>query len=204
MTVPHKPVLKANENIRRNNLSERQKAEYAYALSCCKFPASVNPSAFQQRVIRLCDAKLREINGSLDSISLPANRKFKVPVHKADYISREKLIEIADYIRLTIVDSGKISEHLPLINAILSTGIPCFAYPKIAWLPEKDVNRLVKSHTMSHMDLAPIYHTLRSLTLKPGYLNLFEKTVRHAYFALAKIKTYPNIGIDKNNPQFVS
>lgn len=130
--------------------------------------------------------------------------QIKLLSHRADYISREELIEIADYIQLKIVDGGKISEHPPLINAILSTGMSSFAYPKIASLLEKDVNRLVKTHAMSHMDLAPIYHTLWSLTLKPRYLNLFEQTVRHAYFALAKGKTYPNLWIDRNNPQSIS
>lgn len=230
MKTQSKLVLKAIENIRWTTLSEQQKAEYAYALSCCKFPASVNPSAFQQKVIRVCDAKLKEVNGSFDNFGSAAKRKsesffnldlsglsesdlialhsdsqswyrirrdnemepfartfqwrivnellkrdessllaqilylaecleadnyahninlvyiigqkpqpftpevystdeelvsrIKLLSNKADYIAREELIEIADYIQLTIVETDTIPEHLPLLNAILSSGMP--------------------------------------------------------------------------------
>ena len=120
------------------------------------------------------------------------------------YISREALIEIADYIQTEIVDSGKTAEHLQLVNAILSTNMPGFNYPKMVSEFEKSTKLLDKSNVLSQIDLAPAYFTLWSLTLKHTYLFRFEKTVRHCYFTLANDKAYPGLGIDPNDSRSLS
>lgn len=112
------------------------------------------------------------------------------------YLSRNELIGMADYIQTEIVETGKTAEHLQLVNAILNTGMPCFNYPKIAKELEKTTVRLAKSNSKSRIELAPVYNTLWSLTLKSSYLNQFEKIVRHCYFTLANDKTYPGLGVD--------
>lgn len=115
------------------------------------------------------------------------------------YLSREALIEIADYIQTEIVDSGKTAEHLQLVNAILSTNMPDFNYPKMVIEFEKATKSLNKSNALSQIDLAPAYFTLWLLTQKSAYLSRFEKTVRHCYFTLANDKAYPGLGIDPND-----
>lgn len=115
------------------------------------------------------------------------------------YISREALIEIADYIQTEIVESGKTTEYLQLVNEILSANIPSFNYPRMVSEFEKATKSLAKSNALSQIELAPSYLTLWSLTMKPTYLSRFEKTVRHCYFTLAKDRIFPGLGIDLND-----
>lgn len=128
-------------------------------------------------------------------------KHIKTLSEKPSYLSREELIGIADYIQTEIVKTGKTADHLQLVNAILNTGMPCFNYPKIAQELEKTTVRLAKSNLKSRIELAPAYSTLWSLTLKSSYLTQFEKTVKHCYFTLAHAKSYPDLGVDTEDPQ---
>lgn len=128
----------------------------------------------------------------------------KILSNGATYISRERLIEIADYIQTEIVDTGKTAEHLALVTAILNTGMPNFSYPNITRALEKATNSLAKSNARSRMELAPTYYILWSQTLRSSYLSKFESTVRHCYQSLANDKTYPDLGVDKADPQSLS
>lgn len=118
---------------------------------------------------------------------------------KKDYDSLEELMEIAEYIQAQIAEPGKTASHLSLVNAILSTGMPFFNYPKITKALEKAVRALEKSSAKTRMELAQYYRTLWQLTLKPTYLDRFEKTVKHCYFTLASDRNYPGLGVDKDD-----
>lgn len=120
------------------------------------------------------------------------------------YISRETLIEIADHIQLNIVDAGTTAQHLSLVSAILSTGMPSFCYSAMVKALEKATATLAKTGKAPRMQLAPAYHTLWTLTLKPAYLNRFRTTVRHCYNTLVSGKTYPDLGIDPADPTSLS
>lgn len=118
---------------------------------------------------------------------------------KADYVSREKLIQIADYIQTEIVEKGETANHMELVNAILSTEMPSFDYPLIVKDFEKATKLLAKSEDKKEIELAPYFYSLWGLTLKQTYLSRFEKTVRHCYLTLASDKHYPDLGIDKDD-----
>lgn len=123
---------------------------------------------------------------------------------KADYTSREELVEIADYIQTEIVEKGSTISHLEAVNAILNTGMPNFDYPKITKEFEKATNTLAKTNSKSRIELAPAYYTLWSKTLKQSYLSRFKKTVLHCYNTLAKGKTYSDLGVDLNDSRSLS
>ena len=118
---------------------------------------------------------------------------------KGDYISREELIQIADYIQTEIVEKGETANHLELVNAILCTGMPYFDYPKIVKEFEKEIKSLAKTKGKSDIDIAPYFYSLWGLTQKSSYLSRFEKTVCQCYLALASDKHYPDLGIDKED-----
>lgn len=120
-------------------------------------------------------------------------------VRKADYVSREELIQIADYIQTEIVEKGETSGHMPLVNAILRTGMPYFNYPKIVRGLESAAKSLAKTKEMHDIELAPYFHTLWDLTQKPTYLSRFEKAVRQCYLTLAANRHYPGLGVDKED-----
>lgn len=120
------------------------------------------------------------------------------------YLSRERLIAIADHVHATITATGITEEHLELVSAILSTSMPAFSYPAMAKELEKVTISLDKAKAKSQMELAPAYKTLWSLTLKSAYLSKFEQTVRHCYLALTRSKIYPNLGIDFQNARSLS
>lgn len=123
---------------------------------------------------------------------------------KRTYLSREALIDIADYIQTQIVETGTTAQHLPVVSAILSTGMPSFSYPEITRALEKTTSQLAKSNSRTRMELAPAYHSLWIMTLKPSYLRKFENTVRHCYRTLADDKTYPGLGVDPQDPRSLS
>lgn len=116
---------------------------------------------------------------------------------KADYVSREELIQIADYIQTEIVEKGETSRHMALVNTILCTGMPSFDYPKIVREFEKATKSLAKAVEKKDIELAPYFYSLWGLTQKSTYLNRFEKTVRQCYLTLANNKHYPSLGINK-------
>lgn len=118
---------------------------------------------------------------------------------KADYVSREELIQIADYIQTDIVEKGETANHMAVVNAILTARIPSFDYPRIVRDFEKATKSLAKSEEKKDIELAPYFYSLWGLTLKTTYLNRFEKTVRQCYLTLAKDKFYPALGIDKED-----
>lgn len=118
---------------------------------------------------------------------------------KADYASREELIQIADYIQTEIVTKGETAEHMALVNAILCTGMPSFSYPEIVKAFEKATRALAKTDKKKEIELAPYFYSLWGLTQKSAYLNRFEKTVRQCYLTLANNKHYPGLGIDKED-----
>lgn len=118
---------------------------------------------------------------------------------KADYASREELIQIADYIQTEIVAKGETAEHMALVNAILCTGMPSFDYPVIVKEFETATKSLAKANKKKDIELAPYFYSLWGLTQKPTYLNRFEKTVRQCYLSLANDKLYPGLGINKED-----
>lgn len=118
---------------------------------------------------------------------------------KADYVSREELIQIADYIQTEIVESCETVNHMPLVNAILCTNMPSFNYPKIVKGFEDVVKSLAKTKEKPDIELAPYFYSLWGLTQKPTYLSRFEKTLRHCYLTLASNKSYPDLGINKDD-----
>lgn len=119
---------------------------------------------------------------------------------KADYVSREELIQIADYIQTEIVEKGDTANHMALINAILCTGMPSsFDYPVIVKAFEKATKSLAKTKGRKDIVLAPYFYSLWGLTLKPTYLSRFEKTVRQCYLSLANDRHYPDLGINKED-----
>lgn len=304
------PSLKNIEDLTLAGLSHERLAEYAYALTCCRFAASVADGDYRRKVVRLCDSKLEKIRSIAGAecgcclASLPQfqrsdigrctvaqlislyskadewyewrqknemeqctrtfqwrivnellNRDDAAPLaqilfltecleadnyahtfalsyalgsrpvpfvpgayetdellvdhikelsQRLNYLSHEELVEIADYIQLEIIGRGKTAEHLALVSAILNTGAPNLKYPAITRELERVTNTLAKSNAKSRLELAPAYYTLWAQTLKSKYLSQFEKTVRHCYFALAAGKTYPDLGVDKENPQSLS
>ena len=123
---------------------------------------------------------------------------------KADYVSREELIQIADYIQTEIVEKGETANHMALINAILCIGMPSFDYPKIVKNFEQTIKSMAKSDKKKDIVLAPYYYSLWGLTLKSCYLSRFEKTVRQCYLTLANNKYYPNLGINKEDAASLS
>ncbi|MCM1139137.1 MAG: hypothetical protein NC453_11265 [Muribaculum sp.] len=125
-------------------------------------------------------------------------------VRKADYVSREELIQIADYIQAEIVEKGETVNHIELVNAILCTGMPSFDYPVIVKDFEQTIKSLAKSDEKKDIELAPYFYSLWGLTLKPIYLSRFEKTVRQCYLTLASNKHYPNLGINKEDSASLS
>lgn len=118
---------------------------------------------------------------------------------KADYLSREELIQIADYIQTEIVAKGETAKHMALVNAILCTGMPSLAYPEIVKEFEKATRALAKADEKKDIELAPYFYSLWGLTQKSTYLNRFEKTVRQCYLTLANDKHYPGLGINKED-----
>lgn len=123
-------------------------------------------------------------------------RHIRQLVERKDYTAREELVEIADHIQMKIVEDGKTSGHIALVNAILSTGMPSFSYPGIAKAFEEATNALERTSMVTRLELAPAYHTLWTLTLKPTYLDRFQKTARHCYLTLANGRAYPNLGVN--------
>lgn len=308
------PLLKEIEGLRFAGLSAGRLADYAYALTCCRFPATVADGDSRREIVRVCDRKLADLrhligdgygpdapldaldqtplmNRDLSGLSvsglvrlhargheyavqrqergmetftrvlqwrvvdnlisrgedpalaailmlaecleagnharhlgLPYSmgerhipfspsgypdddaliRRIKTLSIRRTFLSREELIDIADYILMEIVEKGETAGHLKLVNAILTTGMPCFEYPAIARELEKSINRLAKTNAMTRIELAPAYNTLWGLTLKPSYLTRFENTVRHCYFTLAKDKVYPGLGVDMEDPRSIS
>lgn len=118
---------------------------------------------------------------------------------KADYVSREELIQIADYIQTEIVAKGETTHHMSLVNAILCTEMPSFDYPEIVKEFEKATRALAKADEKKDIELAPYFYSLWGLTQKSTYLNRFEKTVRRCYLMLANDKHYPGLGINKED-----
>jgi len=118
---------------------------------------------------------------------------------KANYASREELIQIADYIQTEIVAKGETAKHMALVNAILCTGMPSFDYPEIVKEFEKAAKSLAKADEKKEIELAPYFYSLWGLTQKSTYLNRFEKTVRQCYLSLANDKHYPGLGINKED-----
>lgn len=116
-----------------------------------------------------------------------------------DSVSREELIQIADYIQTEIVEKGETAEHMDLVNAILSTAMPYFNYPKIVKEFEGVTKSLAKAKEMPDIELAPYFYNLWDLTQKPAYLSRFEKTVRQCYLTLAANKHYPDLGVNKDD-----
>jgi len=49
------------ENLNPAKLSADSLADHAYALDCCRFPASINGDEFHQSITRLCDRKIGEV-----------------------------------------------------------------------------------------------------------------------------------------------
>lgn len=131
-------------------------------------------------------------------------RRIKQLTDRADYLSREALIDIADHILTTIVEPCHTTDHLPLVTAILSTRIPEFSYPTITRQLEKTTAALAKTNACTHLDLAPTYYILWTQTLKQTYLNRFQTTIRHCYDTLSTDKTYPHLGVDKTDPATVA
>lgn len=117
----------------------------------------------------------------------------------ADYVSREELIQIADYIQTEIVEKGETVNHMDLVNAILCTGMPSFNYPEIVKAFEMTTKSLAKTKEKKDIVLAPYLYSLWGLTLKPTYLSRFEKTVRQCYLSLANDRHYPDLGINKED-----
>ncbi|MCM1066445.1 MAG: hypothetical protein NC418_02605 [Muribaculaceae bacterium] len=115
---------------------------------------------------------------------------------KADYASREELIQIADHIQTEIVAKGETAKHMALVNAILCTGMPSFDYPKIVREFEKATKSLAKADEKKEIELAPYFYSLWGLTQKSTYLNRFEKTVRRCYLSLANDKHFPGLGVN--------
>lgn len=97
---------------------------------------------------------------------------------KADYVSREELIQIADYIQTGIVEKGKTAERMDLVNVILCTGMPNFDYPMIVKDFENGTKSLAKTKKKTDIELAPYFYNLWGLTQKSTYLCRFEKAVR--------------------------
>lgn len=120
------------------------------------------------------------------------------------YVARETLISIADHIQASIIDPRTAAAHITLLTAILSTGMPSFSYPKIVRALEKATAALARTPATTRMQLAPAYHILWTLTLKPSYLNHFQQTLRHCYHTLANAKTYPGLGVDPSDPLSLS
>lgn len=118
-----------------------------------------------------------------------------------DNMSNEKVVGYVDFVSKKIVDKGRTANHLYLVNAILSRELPCVDYPTMIKEYERSVKSLAKSNAKSRLELAPVYYTLWTYTLKPIYLNQFERTVRHCYFTLAKGKRYPDLGVDVNDKE---
>lgn len=119
------------------------------------------------------------------------------------YMARESLIAIADYIQEEIADKDLADMHIPLLNAILNTKMPRFAYPNIAKALEKATNNLSKTNSMTDIELAPSYYTLWTVTLKQSYYTRFSKTLRQCYLSLTKDKSYPNLGLNSANPKSI-
>ena len=122
---------------------------------------------------------------------------------KADYLSREELIQIADYIQTEIVAKGETANHMALVNAILCTGMPSFDYTEIVKAFEKATRILAKDDDKKDIELAPYFYSLWGLTQKSTYLNRFEKTVRLCYLTLANEKHYPGLGINKKDSESI-
>lgn len=120
-------------------------------------------------------------------------------VRKSDYVSREELIQIADYIQTEIVEKGETVKHMDLVNAILCTDMPSFDYPEIVKGFEKATKSLAKSDEKKDIELAPYFYSLWGLTQKSTYLSRFEKTVRQCYLTLASDRYYPDLGINKDD-----
>ncbi len=131
-------------------------------------------------------------------------RRIKQLSGRADYLSREALIDIADYVQTAIVEPGHTADHLSLVTAILSTRTSEFNYPTITRQLEKATAALAKTNSRTHLDLAPTYYILWTKTLKQTYLNRFQTTLRHCHCALSTDTTYPHLGIDKTDPATVT
>lgn len=129
--------------------------------------------------------------------------------------SREELTHIAEYIQTQIVEPGTTADHLPLVSAILTAGLPshtglanargseksALSLGKITQSLEKTTRQLEKTKSRTRLELAPAYRALWATTLKATYLTRFEQTVRHCYQTLANGKTYPGLGVDKDDPR---
>lgn len=120
------------------------------------------------------------------------------------YLSREALIDIADYVQTEIVEPGHTADHLTVVAAILSTGMPSFSYPGMTKALEKATAQLEKAGTKTRMELASTYYILWTKTLKQSYLNRFQTTLRHCYRTLADGRQYPGLGIDSRDPRSLS
>lgn len=158
---------------------------YSYAINMPYTPGE-QPATFDSSDYRSDDALVAHI---------------EMLAKKQTWIAREELVEIADHILHYVVETGNTSEHLSLVNAILNTGMPQFNYPEIVKALEKTTAQLAKSNSKSRLELASSYNTLWLHTLKSSYLSKFESTLRHCYFTLANGKTYPGLGIDKEDPR---
>ncbi|MCM1491550.1 MAG: hypothetical protein NC095_12115 [Muribaculum sp.] len=118
---------------------------------------------------------------------------------KADSASLKRLTLIADYVLAEIVDCGATAGHLPVVNAILCSGIPCADYPDIVNAFEQAIISLANTREKTDIDLAPYFYSLWGLTQKPDYLDRFENTLRRCYLTLAANRHYPNLGINKED-----
>lgn len=118
---------------------------------------------------------------------------------KADYISREELIQIADYIQTEIVTKEDTVNHIDLVDAIIGNNTPDFDYPEIVSAFERATKSLARSKDKKEIDMAPYYYNLWGLTQKPSYLSRFETTLRRCYLTLAKNRHYPNLGINMDD-----
>lgn len=114
------------------------------------------------------------------------------------YRSREELTHIAEYIQTQIIEPGTTADHLSLVSAILTVGLPL---PVIARELEQTTRLIEKKKSRTRLELAPAYRALWATTLKATYLTRFEQTVRHCYQTLANGKTYPGLGVDKDDPR---
>lgn len=120
---------------------------------------------------------------------------------KRTYLSREALIDIADYIQTEIVETGTTADHVAVVSAILDTGMPSFRYPVITKALEKATALLAKTKSRTRIELAGTYYILWTKTLKQSYLHQFQTTVRHCYSTLADGRQYPGLGVDSSDPR---